>query len=302
MDQRKRLAALLENNNPDAIKRAAEALDDYGRNGDTLVAHISPSEAALLKALGGSGTVNPHTGLLEFFEGSTAADSHGSNSDGYSGADHGGHGHGGGGSSGGDYGGRDEGERALAAAQAAAPGQGLFADATYDTHGYGPATLAGGRMLGAPGAWVGRQIDKAVANPISTLANLAFGAVPVLGAVNTAMGVAGLPTVGSVGTGFARAATNFGGPASPTAAPSPAMGNPVAMAEAGYREQETERTETGDGGYALDGTGPSGSPESPLASALLGRLTPQPKAMSFGPHVSSYSPTGKQYVTPWGYR
>jgi len=38
-----------------------------GRNGDTMLAHINPQEAALLKSLGGSGTVNPNTGLPEFF-------------------------------------------------------------------------------------------------------------------------------------------------------------------------------------------------------------------------------------------
>ena len=38
-----------------------------GRNGDTMLAHINPQEAALLKALGGSGTINPYTGQPEFF-------------------------------------------------------------------------------------------------------------------------------------------------------------------------------------------------------------------------------------------
>jgi hypothetical protein len=33
-----------------------------------MVAHISPQEAGLLKALGGAGTINPETGLPEFFE------------------------------------------------------------------------------------------------------------------------------------------------------------------------------------------------------------------------------------------
>ena len=56
-----------------------------GRFGDTMLAHITPREAALLKMLGGSGTVNPVTGLPEFFEGSTGADSHGSNSTGQAG-------------------------------------------------------------------------------------------------------------------------------------------------------------------------------------------------------------------------
>lgn len=39
----------------------------YGRFGDSLLAHISPEEAMLLKRLGGSGTLNPKTGLPEFF-------------------------------------------------------------------------------------------------------------------------------------------------------------------------------------------------------------------------------------------
>ena len=33
-----------------------------------MLAHVNPEEAALLKARGGSGTINPQTGLLEFFE------------------------------------------------------------------------------------------------------------------------------------------------------------------------------------------------------------------------------------------
>lgn len=40
-----------------------------GRNGDAILAHISPEEAALLKRRGGSGTINPTTGVMEFFEG-----------------------------------------------------------------------------------------------------------------------------------------------------------------------------------------------------------------------------------------
>lgn len=47
----------------------AEILGKYGRNGDTMLAHITPSEAEHLKRRGGSGTRNPHTGLLEFWGG-----------------------------------------------------------------------------------------------------------------------------------------------------------------------------------------------------------------------------------------
>lgn len=48
------------------VKKAAGLLSNMGRGGDTLLAHINPREAALLKAAGGSGAINPKTGLLEF--------------------------------------------------------------------------------------------------------------------------------------------------------------------------------------------------------------------------------------------
>lgn len=37
-----------------------------GRNGDTILAHINPIEAMMLKQAGGSGSINPDTGLPEF--------------------------------------------------------------------------------------------------------------------------------------------------------------------------------------------------------------------------------------------
>jgi hypothetical protein len=49
------------------LAMAAEALRQQGRGGDTMLAHINPQEAALLKRMGGSGTINPNTGLPEFF-------------------------------------------------------------------------------------------------------------------------------------------------------------------------------------------------------------------------------------------
>ena len=48
------------------LRKAAEELRKKGRGRDTILAHITPKEAALLKARGGSGTINPHTGLPEF--------------------------------------------------------------------------------------------------------------------------------------------------------------------------------------------------------------------------------------------
>jgi len=41
-------------------------LASKGRGGDSILAHINPKEAAMLKSRGGSGTINPITGLPEF--------------------------------------------------------------------------------------------------------------------------------------------------------------------------------------------------------------------------------------------
>ena len=45
----------------------AKGLAKMGRNGDTMLAHITPAEARMLRRNGGSGTINPQTGLPEFF-------------------------------------------------------------------------------------------------------------------------------------------------------------------------------------------------------------------------------------------
>ena len=47
----------------------AEMLRSKGRGKDTVLAHITPKEAALLKSRGGRGSRNPHTGLPEFEDG-----------------------------------------------------------------------------------------------------------------------------------------------------------------------------------------------------------------------------------------
>jgi hypothetical protein len=46
----------------------ASYLASQGRNGDSMLAHITPEEAQLLYERGGSGTINPVTGLPEFFK------------------------------------------------------------------------------------------------------------------------------------------------------------------------------------------------------------------------------------------
>ena len=50
------------------LAAAAESLRSKGRGGDTILAHINPQEAALLKRMGGAGTLNPATGLPEFLK------------------------------------------------------------------------------------------------------------------------------------------------------------------------------------------------------------------------------------------
>ena len=51
------------------IKETAQDLSEKGRHGDTEVVHVNPQEVEMLKKMGGSGTINPETGLREFFFG-----------------------------------------------------------------------------------------------------------------------------------------------------------------------------------------------------------------------------------------
>jgi hypothetical protein len=46
----------------------AQKIASMGRNGDSMLAHITPQEAMMLRREGGSGTINPYTGLPEFFK------------------------------------------------------------------------------------------------------------------------------------------------------------------------------------------------------------------------------------------
>ena len=50
------------------LMRIARMLEKKGRGNDTILAHITKKEAQRLKDEGGSGTINPETGLLEFFD------------------------------------------------------------------------------------------------------------------------------------------------------------------------------------------------------------------------------------------
>jgi len=50
-----------------ALQATAQALQSLGRGGDELLAHITPEEAALLHTVTDGASVNPETGLLEFW-------------------------------------------------------------------------------------------------------------------------------------------------------------------------------------------------------------------------------------------
>lgn len=56
----------MPNSFSDRMYGPAKQMAKKGRFGDSILAHINPKEAALLKARGGSGTINPMTGALEF--------------------------------------------------------------------------------------------------------------------------------------------------------------------------------------------------------------------------------------------
>ena len=71
---------LPEQMTPEQIATVAQSLAPYagepgigdmlasqGRNGDTMMAHVNPQEMQLLQSVGGSGTINPETGMPEFF-------------------------------------------------------------------------------------------------------------------------------------------------------------------------------------------------------------------------------------------
>ena len=45
---------------------AARIVAAMGRGSDTMLAHINPREAAMLRRSGGTGKVNPRTGLREY--------------------------------------------------------------------------------------------------------------------------------------------------------------------------------------------------------------------------------------------
>lgn len=60
------IAEMSINSKVSLLKELYNDIASKGQDGDTMLAHINPYEAKLLKAHGGSGTINPTTGLPEF--------------------------------------------------------------------------------------------------------------------------------------------------------------------------------------------------------------------------------------------
>jgi hypothetical protein len=62
-----------------SMLKTPSTMDDIlarmGRGNDSLIAHISPREAAILHRFGGSGSINPRTGMLSFDDSDSGGDS-----------------------------------------------------------------------------------------------------------------------------------------------------------------------------------------------------------------------------------
>lgn len=62
----KKLAKVLQTELSGDLATLAQLIQSKGRGRDTILAHITPQEAEMLKERGGRGSINPDTGLLEF--------------------------------------------------------------------------------------------------------------------------------------------------------------------------------------------------------------------------------------------
>lgn len=161
------------------LHKAARELQQRGRAGDTLLAHISPWEAALLKALGGAGTRNPVTGLLEFKYGADTKEGGAHGLGGGAGGRGGGSGIGSANAAIGTYGRTTQ-------ARNAAYGQG------FSSGRFGNENAAAGVLAKAQPGYNASNIARAaavVAGAINPAAGLAIGALNALGAFDDIGGV-----------------------------------------------------------------------------------------------------------------
>lgn len=184
------------------MQRLAAMLAAKGRNGDTMIAHINPHEAAMLQAMGGSGTVNPKTGALEFWDTDPmggAADYGGDNTGTRSDM--------------GMEGGKDEGDRARDASRAGGIG------------GFNDSRTTWDRISD----WAATGWNNAKANPIATMIDFAIPGP--LGLMNMASKTFGGPSIGYGLTSMGRSvgqAMGFGAPVGAPNAPQGPVGPNVA--------------------------------------------------------------------------
>ena len=108
-----------------SLKKDAEKVRAAGIGSDTVLAHINPEEARLLKSMGGSGRINPRTGIPMFGDGEGGAGGRGEGGSGSANDGGGTGGRGGGDNSGG---GQGSGSGAAGGGQGGGPGGGQGSD------------------------------------------------------------------------------------------------------------------------------------------------------------------------------
>ena len=168
-----------------------------GRGNDSLVAHITPREALALMAMGGSGTTNPYTGMLEFDDG--GGDGGGGDGGGGDGSDGGGSDSGGGDGEGAEGGGSSEdGMGAGVSAEAGPDATAAVSDAIGA--GFGPESSGYGNQ-GGPGPNASANMSAADPEGTSQAANMSTATA----AQNAGLGVGIADTGGVNPTGFAAA-------------------------------------------------------------------------------------------------
>lgn len=245
-----------------SVRKAADRLSEKGRNGDTILAHINPQEAALLKSLGGAGTRNPKTGLLEFYDSEPGMGSEGS---GTTGVDAPAPGPQGGGGQIADYTNRD------------------LISLGYNPNDYAQSPTLGqyvGNFFAGIGDKIGAKLSDIAANPARTAINAALALTP-FGMLNTLAGLAfgQKNTVGGLATAAARDLTDYygekaaglapvGAPSAPQGpqAPGPGIGNFAGGDAPFYVPAPTQDVATAAAPSVADS--PSAVPASPYQRSL----------------------------------
>jgi hypothetical protein len=283
------------------IRRVASKLEDHGRYGDTLVAHINPREALMLALMGGAATKNPKTGLLEFYDSSYDGGGAG-NQDNSIGGGFASDATGGGGVT-------TPGEQL---ADAIARGDQIDFSTQAAVGGVDPwAGTLGGQVgdrampsyadtrgfLGGVRDNVQAGLQDMAARPGEAIANTVLGlAVPGYSVANTLVGLAAPGnTIAGLGIGAAKGGINqqyMGADDTPGAAPGGDKGSPL-----------NDGTRGGEGRDPASGSGgPISQPQNALVNALMGNTPLNTGRKTFGAPVDSFDPNGRRYVTPWAYR